>query len=567
MEDVYQQLLDEIKQIDDRIDETIDSNVHLLWVELGTIVELLDDAFEKAFCKMNLRWDFDDIPNSIGKYIKKVRPGLSDGKKVSRIFQENMGGLTTIYGVFGKRNYTAHLNRFRTTKPKNQRRKLKGYITDFQESLEAIRDSEIKLYKLLCEALPTNPSSNLSSRMTRVFWGSMVFSFYQVEQAVEGEKESFFEALFNVTCKVLEQYPGFLIDRAPLTTEVRSFEKKFGEVMRVVEERESIDPAKVAEILFEIDKGLKKPLNKRIKSLPLVQEEKDRLRNQLNVRNDWKLYQSRHVEIKENSKSGLYILKLSGQVLQDGTTFQISEYVLYQRYGNDWKILGKPGHFEDDATDLMEYVEAVYEEVNFSSEQEEKVVLLLDVMPDVASLHSDYPRPLKPVLYDWHQHRCDGHQLARNFLFVAVMVQYHQAFKRRYGCRKRKATIPKQLDPKNQKHILEADIPTTECDVFRNGLRDAFEARFSTKKFLLSPKGQWLNRYFTYNASIIVIDPEELEYKEKVFPATFTGLMTYLGERTRKEGEPQITCILSDVQLAKRASFSNKIRTIGGGNV
>ena len=69
MEDVYQQLLDEIKQIDDRIDETIDSNVHLLWVELGTIVELLDDAFEKAFCKMNLRWDFDDIPNSIGKYI------------------------------------------------------------------------------------------------------------------------------------------------------------------------------------------------------------------------------------------------------------------------------------------------------------------------------------------------------------------------------------------------------------------------------------------------------------------------------------------------------------------
>ena len=113
MKDVYQQLLDEIKQIDGRIDETIDSNVHLLWVELGTIVELLDDAFEKAFCKMNLRWDFDDIPNSIGKYIKKVRPGLSDGKKISRIFQENMGGLTTIYGVFGKRNYTAHLNRFR----------------------------------------------------------------------------------------------------------------------------------------------------------------------------------------------------------------------------------------------------------------------------------------------------------------------------------------------------------------------------------------------------------------------------------------------------------------------
>ena len=124
--------------------------------------------------------------------------------------------------------------------------------------------------------------------------------------------------------------------------------------------------------------------------------------------------------------------------------------------------------------------------------------------------------------------------------------------------------LTKQLDPKNQKHILEADIPTTECDVFRNGLRDAFEARFSTKKFLLSPKGQWLNRYFTYNAPVIVIDPKELEYETKGFPKTFMGLMTYLGERTRKEGEPQITCILSDVQLAKKASFSNQVRTTRG---
>jgi len=567
MEDVYQQLLDEIDALNKKVVKAEEEYVPLLWIELGVIIEVLSEAFEHAFAQEGLIWTFSNIFGSFQAYLSKLNPHFDHqtlGQETTRL----SAGVGIVFDMYGFRNFSAHSNIGRDEDLDDQRLHLRSDIKRLKTALvnlKSRRDLE-QLFSDLCMGLKNNPKSKFASNTAVVFWGCWSRGVFDAQASWPDSTEELFQILFNTVAEVLTEHRKSLWieqDNSP-----KKYEISFASTLRVLSTKEEENYHEVYQILQTVQERLEMKFSERLEQKERSKTKREKIWKKLKRGSRWTSHHKSREPLSERGNPDLYILKLSGQVVDTGrgSKFQISNYVFYYSLGKEWKLQNQ-GHFPGKDTNIQSDIKNIYKECGVSKETRKKLVLLLDIKPVISSEKFE---PFQPILKDWNNYRWMevGPRLCKEFFFVCVMVRESLQIQKMLKCAKRSddTLIPHRLlNTDAIKHVKEKDIPTSEAEVkaFREGLADDFEGFFSDKKILLSPKGQWLNRYFTYNAPVIVIDLKELEYEEKGIPETFTGLMTYLGERTRKEGEPQITCILSDVQLAKRASFSNKVRTIG----